>query len=410
MLRKVLFLGLIGVMLTGLVGLAQEPVTIEFWHSMSAGHQPSLVSLVDAFMVEYPYITVNLTYQGSYGPTEDKVEASVVARIPPTIVQLYENVITPLLEVLYPIGPHMTQAEKDDILDNLVPNNTFDGVMVSVPWNKSIMVLYYRTDLIDTPPTTWEEFATMAADLTVDPDGDGQIDRYGTGLRPYNPEMYLNYLVQNGGTILNEDWTAVTIGDQPGLEAMQYAESLVPSSYISQGYLSDAIGADLLAMFVDTSAGYGYNMKAARENDLPIKVARVPAGPVNNYSAIQGTNLVVFDMGQTQAQKDAGVLLARFLISPANTVEWSLAGGSGYMPVVKSAYETQEWIDYLVANPDYVVMSEAMVDGFAQILARNYGLMRGAIASSFEEILLGAATAADAMVNMVLDLTDLLEE
>ncbi|TFH06751.1 MAG: ABC transporter substrate-binding protein [Candidatus Atribacteria bacterium] len=408
MLRKGILLGLIGLMLAGFAVFAQEPVTIEFWHSMSSGHQPYLVALVDEFMEEYPYITVNLTYQGSYGPTEDKVEASVVAGNPPTMVQLYENVITPLVEVLYPIGPHMTQAEKDDILDNLVPNNTFDGVLVSVPLNKSIMVLYYRSDLIDTPPTTWAEFATIAAELTVDVDGDGVIDRYGTGLRPYNPEMYLNYLVQNGGSILNDDWSAVTIGDQAGVEAMQYAESLVPYSYIAAGYLSDAVGYDLLAMFVDTSAGYYYNTGAANDNGLELSVVRVPVGPVNNFSAIQGTNLVVFDMGQTQAQKDAGVLLARFLIRPENTVTWSIKGG--YLPVVKSAYESQVWVDFLVENPDFAVMAEAMVDGFAQILHPNYGSMRGAIGSAFEEVLLGASTPADAMVNLVLDLTDLLDE
>ncbi|MBU1050617.1 ABC transporter substrate-binding protein [Candidatus Bipolaricaulota bacterium] len=408
MLRKGILLGLIGLLLAGVGAFAQEPVTIEFWHSMSSGHQPHLVALVDKFMAEYPYITVNLTYQGGYGDTEDKVEASVVAGTPPTMVQLYENVITPLVEVLYPIGPHMTAEEQADILDGLVENNTFDGVLVSVPWNKSIMVLYYRPDLVPTPPTTWEEFLAVSAALTVDVDGDGVIDRYGTGLRPYNPELYLNYLVQNGGTILNDDWSAVTIGDQPGLEAMQYAESLVPYSYISSGYLSDVIGQDLLAMFVDTSAGYYYNVKAATDNGLPLTVAVVPAGPVNAKSAIQGTNLVVFDMGQTQAQKDAGVLLAKFLIRPENTVAWSLRGG--YLPVVKSAYETQEWLDYLAANPDYVVMSEAMVDGFAQILHPNYGLMRGVIGSAFEEVILGASTAAEAMANLVLDLTDLLDE
>lgn len=407
-LRNVVILSLLAVFAIGAFASAEEPVTIQFWHSMSSGHQPNLVALADKFMEEYPYITVELTYQGGYGDTEDKVNASIVAGNPPAIVQLYENVITPIVEVLYPIGPHMTQEEKDDILDGLVANNTFDGVLVSVPWNKSIMVLYYRSDLIDTPPTTWEEFAQMSADLTVDSDGDGQIDRYGTGLRPYNPEMFLNYLVQNGGSILNDDWSAVTIGDQAGIEAMQYAESLVPFSYISSGYLSDALAAGQVAMFVDTSAGYYYNNKAAVDNGYTMDVARVPAGPINAKSAIQGTNLVVFDLGQTQAQKDAAVLMAKFLIRPDNTVAWSLRGG--YLPVVKSAYEEQEWLDYLAENPYTVVMSEAMVDGFAQILHPNYGLMRGAIGSAFEQVLLGAASAADALADLVVELTDLMEE
>lgn len=407
MLRKVILVGLISTMLAGLTVMAQEPVTIQFWHSMSSGHQPHLEALVDEFMAEYPNINVELTYQGSYGDTEDKVNASVVAGNPPTMVQLYENVITPLVEVLYPIGPHMTQLEKDDILDGLVENNTFNGVLVSVPWNKSIMVLYYRSDLISAPPTTWAEFAAMSADLTVDLDADGVIDRYGTGLRPYNPEMYLNYVVQNGGSILNDDWTAVTIGETEGLEAMQYAESLVPYSFISPGYLSDALGAGQVAMFVDTSAGYYYNNKAAVDNGYTMGVSRVPAGPVNAKSAIQGTNLVVFDMGQTQAQKDAAVLLAKFLIRADNTVYWSTRGG--YLPVVKSAYSSQAWLDYVAEHPEAAVEAEAMVDGFAQILHPNYGQMRSVLGSAFEEVLLGAATAVDAVANLVIELEALLD-
>jgi len=406
MLRKALVVGLVGAMLGCLV-VAAEPVTIQFWHSMSSGHQPHLEALVAKFMEENPNIVVELTYQGGYGDTEDKVNASVVAGSPPTMVQLYENVITPLVEVLYPIGPHMTQLEKDDILAGLVENNTFDGVLVSVPWNKSIMILYYRSDLIDTPPTTWQEFYDMSADLTVDLDGDGIIDRYGTGLRPYNPEMYLNYVVQNGGSILNDDWSAVTIGETEGVEAMEYAESLVPYSFISSGYLSDALGAGQVAMFVDTSAGYYYNNKAAVDNGYTMAVSRVPVGPVNGKSAIQGTNLVVFDMGQTQAQKDAAVLLAKFLIRPDNTVYWSLRGG--YLPVVKSAYNSQVWLDYVAEHPEAVVESEAMVDGFAQILHPNYGQMRSALGSAFEEVLLGASTAVDAVANLVVELEALLD-
>jgi multiple sugar transport system substrate-binding protein len=406
MLRKALMVGLVGAMLAGLVVLA-EPVTIQFWHSMSSGHQPYLEELVNEFMAEYPDITVELTYQGSYGDTESKVEASVVAGNPPTMVQLYENVITPLVEILYPIGPYMTQLEKDDILDGLIENNTFNGVLYTVPWNKSIMILYYRSDLIDTPPTTWQEFYDLSVELTVDLDGDGVIDQYGTGLRPYNPEMYLNYVVQNGGSILNDDWTAVTIGETPGLEAMQYAESLVPYSYISPGYLSDALGAGQVAMFVDTSAGYYYNNKAAVDNGYTMGVARVPAGPVNGRSAIQGTNLAIFDMGQTQAQKDAAVLLAKFLIRADNSAYWGTRGG--YLPVVKSAYNSPVWLDYVAEHPEAVVNSEAMIDGFAQILHPNYGEMRSALGSAFESVLLGAATAEEAVANLVLELEALLD-
>ena len=171
MLRK-LVVGLLGLFLLGAVAMAaNEPVTIDFWHAMSSGHQPNLQALVDAFVAEYPYITVTMTYQGSYSSLQGKINAAVAAGNLPTIAQVYENWVTPIQSILYPIGPHMTMMEVGDIVDGLVPSNTYNGVLTTVPFNKSIMVLYYNADLIPTPPTTWAEFFDLSKALTVDTNG-----------------------------------------------------------------------------------------------------------------------------------------------------------------------------------------------------------------------------------------------
>lgn len=154
MLRKMV-VGLLGLLLGTVALAANEPVTIDFWHAMSSGHQPNLQKLVDDFMAEYPYITVNLTYQGSYSALQGKINAAVAAGNLPTIAQVYENWVTLIQSLLYPIGPHMTAEEIADIIDGLVPSNTYNGVLTTVPFNKSIMVLYYNADLIPNPPTTW---------------------------------------------------------------------------------------------------------------------------------------------------------------------------------------------------------------------------------------------------------------
>jgi len=145
---KIGAIGLVLVLLFGLFAMAEENVTITFWHAMSSGHQPNLQKLVDDFMAEYPYITVELSYQGGYGDLQQKINAAVVAGNVPTMAQAYENWVTPIVEVLYPIGPHMTGLEKADIIDGLVPSNTYNGILYTVPFNKSIMVFYYRKDLV----------------------------------------------------------------------------------------------------------------------------------------------------------------------------------------------------------------------------------------------------------------------
>ncbi len=401
-------LGLLAVLAIGFAAMAQEPVTIEFWHAMSSRHQENLQVLLDKFAEEYPNITVNAVYQGAYGDLQGKIQAAVVAGNLPTIAQVYENWITSITTLLFPIGDYMSSMEQADIIDGLVPSNTFNGVLTTAPFNKSIMVLYYNKTLIPDPPATWDEFLQIAKDTTADLDGDGVIDRYGAGFRPAaNPELFLNLLEQAGGSILNDDWTEVTIDNAAGQAAMEYVEELTPYSYVTGEYMSDHFPQNV-AMFVDTSAGYYYNNQAAINGGAEMGVARVPKGPVNQKSMIQGTNLAIFNSGnQTLAQQEAAVLLAKFLIRADNTVFWAIR--SGYQPVTKSAYQAQEWLDYVAANPYQVAMSEQMLDGFSQILQPNYGDMRNVIATGFEEVMLGAATASEALTEIADELEMLLE-
>jgi ABC-type glycerol-3-phosphate transport system substrate-binding protein len=406
MLRRVALLALIGVVALGWFGAAVE---IEFWHAMSSRHQENLQVLLDKFHAEFPNITVNATYQGRYGDLEAKIGAATVAGELPVIAQVYENWVTPIQEILYPIGDYMTPAEKDNIIDGLLPSTIYDGIIKTLPFNKSIMVLYYRTDLVPTPPTTWVEYVTMSAALTTgDDDGDGFPDFYGTGFRPVNPELFLNFLDQAGGDILDANWTEVLINDEAGIAAGNLVADLAPYSFITNEYMSNHFPGKL-AMFIDTSAGVNYNRDAATNAGVEMGVARVPAGPVTQGSMIQGTNLAIFDTNYwTEEQKQAAVVFAKFLIRDDNTVFWAIR--SGYQPVTKSAYSTPEWVAHVVSNPDQQAMSAQMLDGFSQILHPAYGDMRNIIATAFEEILAGVSTAKEALDAAALELELLLEE
>ncbi len=403
MLRKITMMALIGVMLFGMTAFA---VDISFWHAHSSRHQENLQALVDKFHAEFPNINVTMTYQGGYGDLEAKIGAAVVAGGLPTIAQVYENWVTPIQEILYPIGNFMTTAEVDDIVDGLVSSNTYNGILTTVPFNKSIMVLYYREDLVPVPPATWGEYLGLAAALTTaDEDGDGFPDFFGTGFRPVNPELFLNFLDEAGGSILSEDWSEPTINNAAGLQAGEFVAAIAPYSFVTNEYMSNHFPGKL-AMFVDTSAGYYYNNKAAEGEGVVMKVARVPAGSVSQGSMIQGTNLAIFDTGDiTKEQKDAAVDFVKFLIRADNQVFWAMK--SGYQPVVKSAYETQEWIDYVATHDYQQAMSAQMLDGFSQILHPAYGDMRGIIATAFEEILAGVATPQEALDYAAEELADL---
>jgi multiple sugar transport system substrate-binding protein len=57
---------------------------------------------------------------------------------------------------------------------------TFQGKVYALPLDGDFHMIYYRSDLIQTPPTTWDEYVTMAQQFQgKDLDGDGKPD-YGS--------------------------------------------------------------------------------------------------------------------------------------------------------------------------------------------------------------------------------------
>jgi ABC-type glycerol-3-phosphate transport system substrate-binding protein len=406
-MRRVLLALLAALLAFGVLAVATEQVAITFLHAMKPTHAEIIEELVAKFAKEYPYIAVTLEYGGNYSDVEQKINAAIVAGNPPTVTQLYENAITPIVDVLVPIEDHLSSLEFNDIVPGLRGSATVNGTMYSVPWNKSIMILYYRKDLIDAPPTTWQEFYDLAQQLTVDLNGDGNPDRWGTVLRPKNPENFLNHLHQVGGTLLNEDWTEVTVNDALGLQAMEYIESLIPYSVVGVEYESDFLSADQTCMYVSTSAGAQYNIDAGATIGAEVGMALAPVGPAQGGTMVQGTNLVVLKDGQTQAQIEAGILFVKFMMRADNLAYWSVQ--SNYLPATYSSYQHETWTSAVAADPSKQVMADAMAVGFGPLNHPAYSDFRYHMITRYEEVLLGASTPQQALDDLAMDFAQYLE-
>lgn len=119
-------------------------------------------------------------------------------------------------------------------------------------------------------------------------------------------------------------------------------------------------------MFIDTSAGYTYNMNAAKTAGVPLAVAPLPCN-VNCASMIQGTNLAIFAPNQSRAQIQAAAKLIEFLLREDNIVYW--AQKTGYLPVTRTAIQGQLWQGYIAGKPEQKVMTDQLIaGGFGQLL------------------------------------------
>ena len=401
---KRVFLAL-ALMVFGILALGQ--VTISFWHAMSGAHGDALAYLVQKFQEENPGIVVDLVYQGGYGALQQKLVAAVAAGQPPTIAQQYENWTVTWLDALVDLDLFLPEELLDDILPQF--RQVFDGRIVTVPFNKSILIFYYRPDLVPEPPRTWEEFEAIACALAKDIDGDGELDQFGTAFRPPNPEIFLTFLAQAGGDILSPDWKEVIINNEAGIEAAEFAARLAKCALIQTAYISSAIQKGIpIGGWIDTSAGYPYNIAAAKAAGVPLSVAPVPCYK-NCASMIQGTNLAIFGLNQSRAQVEAAAKLIGFLLREDNIVYW--AKETGYLPVTKTAIYGELWQDFIAKHPERKVMTDQLLaGGFGQLLHPRYMEIRGALITFWELLLKGEGTPKELLDALALEIESIIRE
>jgi len=99
----------------------------------------------------------------------------------------------------------MTGADKQDALDDVLPGPassvTWKNKVYGIPTNTNVQLLWYRKDLVPTPPKTWDEMIAMAKKL---PKGEGDILEQGQKYEGY--VVWFNNLVASaGGTIVNAE-------------------------------------------------------------------------------------------------------------------------------------------------------------------------------------------------------------
>lgn len=251
---------------------------------------------------------------------------------------------------LEPYAESLSNA--DDFYPNLREAFTYDGQFMCAPKDFSTLALVINSDMWadagltdDDIPTTWDELATVAQQLTTDEHA---------GLA-YGPEVQRIgvFMAEAGGAFVDDDGTTAVVDSPENVEALQYvkdqmaAGSFAYSSDLGAGWGGEALGNGLAAMVIE-----GNWIAGAMTNDFPdvnYVVAELPEGPAGP-GTIQYTNC--WGMAATSDNIPGATSLVEFLTSPESQL--AAAEAFGVMPSVASAAE--QWKE---AFPEFA----AFIDG-----------------------------------------------
>lgn len=120
------------------------------------------------------------------------------------------------------------------ILAGPMESAQWGGQLWAVPFNSNASVLYYRTDLVDTPPTTWDEMCTVGAEVGKANDIGGYIAQ-GAQYEGF----VVNWLMQyfgNGGELYNEDQSASAFDEEKAQAATKWFSDGLSNGCFAAGF------------------------------------------------------------------------------------------------------------------------------------------------------------------------------
>jgi multiple sugar transport system substrate-binding protein len=117
------------------------------------------------------------------------------------------------------LDEYMTDEFKEERVENVLETANINGSQYGIPLAFSSRALYYRTDLIDTPPSTWEELYETAERVNGE-----NPDIYGfaipTDITSGTVEI-LNFIYQNEGRATDEEGN-IELNTPQNLETLEY--------------------------------------------------------------------------------------------------------------------------------------------------------------------------------------------
>jgi len=339
------------------------PVSITFWHSLTAANQNTLQALVESFNSSQNEVTVNLVFQGTYDDSLNKFLASSGrASELPAIIQI-EEASTQLMIDSKEVTPVQDFIDSDNYDLSNFEARVLDYYRVgdrlySMPFNLSGPVLYYNKNDFrevgldpEKPPQTLEDVKAYSEKL-LQKDSSGNITRSGIALdvMPWHFEEMLakaGALYVNNGNGREGRATEALFNGPEGKAIFEWWADMVKSGLAfnvgrnptyADGLLAVASGR--ASMTITTSAALRSIfdvIEAGGGKGVELGVGPMP-GPQSTDGGITvaGASLWIVK-ARPEAEQEAAWKFLKFLVEADQQATWY--GGSGYFPIRRDALD-----------------------------------------------------------------------
>jgi len=328
-----------------------ERTTVSFWHVMGGPLGKRLDELICDFNRQHPEGEIKSAHMGSYDALAQKLMGAVASNSPPVIAQLYESWTDQFFKAgfLYPLENFIKAEPEFDIADFypvFIEDNTYDSVLVTLPFNKSVPVFYYNIELlkscgIDSFPKNWADFRAVCEKIK-------EVGVWSTSW-PVDVWYFSTILYQKGGELFDKKNRRAMFNSSEGVEALNYIVELVKDSlfYLNPGFQrQDEFLSGNVAIIPASIVSWAFMKGKSR---FQMGVAPFPQDKFRAV-VIAGTNIGMFKKA-SEKQKNFAWKFIKWLLMPENQLRWTEA--SYYLPPRRSTTQLPEFMEFLRENPFY---------------------------------------------------------
>ena len=304
-----------------------NPVTITIWEQMESDARTVFKETVNAFMGEYPHITVIHEHYAAEDLRNELRLAASGGKGPDIIYGSSNNIVMLLSEdIIVPVTDYVSDEFLDNIASNALKDGNIGGKQYSIPdISGSHIVLVYNKSLVAKAPETWEELVAASLEIRADTD-DAENATYGFLYNEKEPFWFIGIFNGFGGEVMDDEYNP-TLNTEAMVKALQFAKD------ITQVYGVGLSGMDYGledSKFKTGNAGMIlmglWSWEIYKEAGLDIGIAPGPVLPGGNrmtfYSSTFGYSITSY---ADTSKEDAIEKFMEYVFRPENNAKFAVA-------------------------------------------------------------------------------------
>lgn len=353
---------------------SSEVTTLTFWNTFTASDGDVLRAIVDDFNATNESVQIDMEIMQMGNFSEMLPPAISTGTAPDFVVlpflMLADYVSNGTLKEMDNFWNY-DGVDKSDFMEGAVTLGTIDGTQYFIPMSINTLYLYWNKDLFknagldeNTPPETWNELAEMATKMT---DVEKNISGYAFPIQGNGNDILYNWMIQNGGRLLSEDYTKSEFASSQNLEILKAIQQMIVTDGVGPQAVAGSeadnlMNAGQLGLFIN---GPWLN-NGLQANEINYGVATIPqVNPEEKRAILAGTGFAI-PASTDESKVDAIYEFVSFWNSKEAGTKWSLE--TGFPPVLHTVANNPEVMNNPIVSQliEQVGFAEPFLPGFSK--------------------------------------------